>query len=774
MTAAAHNFFRCLPALFALEVFGFGTGLVAADDPGRLFLSATIGTGGETTFKGVALRTGPAKEATVCFDTELLRMSAGWTHGFVSPVNLMSRGEYPTNQGPLTFLTRNRPGWEKGGALGSPRPQPFGPLPAGWAKYRGLYAWDDAVAISYTVGNCDVLETPEYDPAEKVFSRSFNLGKSAEPLALLVCELPARKGKKEFTERVGDGKLGHIVLESASDVIAAGVQGAPKEASWEIKDNHLYLKLPPFPQPVKFRVALWKGDREDGLDRFVEWFFKGPPFANPKLFTTGGALRWPETVTTKGEVAPDKAAYVVDTLTLPLKNPYGSEMLLGGFDFFTDGRRAAVCTFHGDVWMVSGIDEKLEKLTWKRFAAGLYHALGLRIVNDQIYVLGRDQITRLHDLNNDGEADFYENFNNDCQVTKNFHEFALDLQTDAAGNFYFAKAGPVKNGGRGFETIAEHHGAMFKVSPGGKKFEVIATGFRAPNGMGVGPNGELTAGDNEGTWTPTCRLNWVRPGGFYGVVDLAHRTPLPTDYDRPLCWLPKSVDNSPGSQVWVTTDKWGPFTGRLLHLSYGTCSLFHVLKEEVGGQAQGGVVRFPLNFSSGVMRARFNPRDHQLYVAGMKGWQTSAIQPGCLQRVRFTGQPVCLPLELRATTKGIRITFTEPLDAKAAADVENYSVAQWNYLWSASYGSPEISTKAAPPTPGEDGKEWSKDQKQQRVHDDMAIKSASLSADGRTVFLEIPDIGPVMQMQIKYRLATADGRPVNQEISNTVHRLTAE
>ena len=44
----------------------------------------------------------------------------------------------------------------------------------------------------------------------------------------------------------------------------------------------------------------------------------------------------------------------------------------------------------------------------------------------------------------------------------------------------------------------------------------------------------------------------------------------------------------------MTSDKWGPFKGRLLHLSYGTCSLFLVLKEEVNGQVQGGVVRFPL------------------------------------------------------------------------------------------------------------------------------------------------------------------------------------
>jgi glucose/arabinose dehydrogenase len=96
----------------------------------------------------------------------------------------------------------------------------------------------------------------------------------------------------------------------------------------------------------------------------------------------------------------------------------------------------------------------LENVSWKRYAAGLFQALGLKIVDNQVYVLGRDQITRLHDLNNDGEADFYENFNNDMQVTPGFHEFAFDLQTDPDGNFYFSKGGPVNPGGSGWDRSA--------------------------------------------------------------------------------------------------------------------------------------------------------------------------------------------------------------------------------------------------------------------------------------------------------------------------------
>src|SRR5436190_724596 len=55
-------------------------------------------------------------------------------------------------------------------------------------------------------------------------------------------------------------------------------------------------------------------------------------------------------------------------------------------------------------------------------------------------------MTRLHDLNNDGEADYYEAFNYDVHTTTGFHEFPFDLQTDPQRNFYFAKAGPVRDG----------------------------------------------------------------------------------------------------------------------------------------------------------------------------------------------------------------------------------------------------------------------------------------------------------------------------------------
>jgi hypothetical protein len=109
------------------------------------------------------------------------------------------------------------------------------------------------------------------------------------------------------------------------------------------------------------------------------------------------------------------------------------------------------------------------------------------------------------------------------QVTPGFHEFAFDLNRDSKGNFYFTKSGPVNPGGSGWGPLGEHNGCVLKISSDGSKFEVYATGVRAPNGMGVGPGDVITVGDNQGTWVPACYVHIVKPGDFITVADLAHR-----------------------------------------------------------------------------------------------------------------------------------------------------------------------------------------------------------------------------------------------------------
>ena len=58
-----------------------------------------------------------------------------------------------------------------------------------------------------------------------------------------------------------------------------------------------------------------------------------------------------------------------------------------------------------------------------------------------------------------------------------------------------------------------------------------------------------------------------------------------------------------------------------------------------------------------------------------------------------------------------------------------------------------------------------------KKHDPLTVKSATLSADKKSVFLEIPDIKPVMQMQIKFTIKSADGAELRSEVINSIHAL---
>lgn len=310
-------------------------------------------------------------------------------------------------------------------------------------------------------------------------------------------------------------------------------------------------------------------------------------------------------IVTRGEVGhSDLMPYVVDTITLPYDNPWNTLMYASGHDFFSDRTHgdAAVGMSHGDVWIVRGIDDSLSELRWSRFATGLSSPLGLKIVDDVVYVTCHDQITRLHDLNSDGEADYYECFNNDCQVTRSHHRFATNLDTDPDGNFYYTKCTEEGN--------SDHGGTVIRISKDG-------TGLRNPNGMAISPDGLITYGKQQGGWIPSSGIQIVREGGFYGYMPAHHREIPPTDFEQPLCWIPHGVDNSCGGQAWVPRDdqRWEPLAGSLLHFSYGKCSMFVVPCEVIDGTWQGAVVPLPgVSFRSSAMRARFRPEDGQLYL----------------------------------------------------------------------------------------------------------------------------------------------------------------
>jgi putative heme-binding domain-containing protein len=515
---------------------------------------------------------------------------------------------------------------------------------------------------------------------------------------------------------------------------------------WEYKDQCLLLRIPTG-DPVNLEiahVAFKTGDVD--TKRLAKEIRSDQQPAALKPLILGGPKNWPEIL--KSPLIRDTTSgpFAVDVFERPTKNPWNAQLRLTGIDFLPDGNTLVAAAWDGSVWRVSGFsDETTKEITWQRIAAGLFQPLGIKWIDGKIFVTCRDQLAVLHDLNGNGETDWYQCLNNDHQVTEHFHEFAMGLQTDEKGNFYYAKSA------RHAKTaLVPHHGTLLKVSPDGEQTEILANGFRAANGVCINPDGSFLVTDQEGHWNPKNRINWVRSGEFYGNMFGYHDITDDSDsaMQDPLCWITNEFDRSPSELLWVDSGQWGPLNGSLLNFSYGFGEIHIVPHEQVDGKMQGGLCAFPLpRFPTGVMRGRFHPQDGQLYCCGMFAWSSSQTQPGGLYRVRYTGKPVHLPTGLRATTDGIEVEFSGKLDEASAADVANFSIKSWGLKRTANYGSDHYNEQK------------------------LQIEKANLLEDGRTVRLSIPDIKPTWGMEIKFSLKSDRGKPVTGRIHNSIFRL---
>jgi hypothetical protein len=666
--------------------------------------------------KGIAVRLddGPGGltkgRAWMTYDHDTMRLASATTGEFVDWRGIAYDGSHGTHTsltGTRHLLNPPGPGWAHPdtGSWDDPRPldragKPYGPLPREWAQYRGAYLHGSRVVLSYTVGDTSVLDSPgwlDYGTTP-VFFRTLNLGEVRKPLVLrLTADDPALNvhvnGDARFSREKGFAVL-HIAPGAARNL-------------------RLYLS-----KLEAANLAALTAAENSPLD------------LTP--LTKGGPSRWPQVVETQVQRGAEDGPFAADTLPLPEANPWKAWLRPGGFDFTPDGKSVVVAMWNGDVWRVDGLTES--KLRWRRMAAGLFQPLGVKFRGGELFITCRDQLARLDDLNGDGETDFVACFNNDAQVTEHFHEFAMGLQTDAAGNFYYAKSAR-----HALPALVPHHGTLLRVSADGARTDILATGFRAANGVCLNDDGSFFVTDQEGHWTPKNRINRVTPGGFYGnlfgytfVTDTSDAAMQP-----PLVWITNEMDRSPAELVRVPVSEWGILGGTLLNLSYGTGKIFAVPHEQVDGVWQGAVCALPLPaFPSGVQRGRFGA-DGALYACGMFAWAGNATAPGGFYRIRRTEKPAYVPVAIYARAGELEVVFSDP---PPALDAAKCSCKVWSLKRSANYGSSHIGERSLP--------------------------LAAVKVTGNSVTLVLPDLAATQC----YELVLA-GPGFERVLHGTIHRL---
>ena len=678
----------------------------------------------------------------VCFDPDLLRVALVWREnedGEFLQMNGMGPGSYrvpsqkaPSGQNALPKpigepLLANGiyPGWYVGEGepkLEDPREKSvdkeevgLGPLPREMGRFEKIeFSTTGGVTLSYLVGETAVSESfVSRSNGGGGFSRLLTVGPRDATLTLVI-------------GRVSGGD--HVGVTGAE----LGVAG-----------DFWLAKFPASPIETHAKVGALS-EEADWLKSASDFSKVSGPAASAPGAPVSATSRWPGTLTVKTELAGEKQGLVRDDVGLPLPNPRKRNVRLSGFDFFSDGR-AAVCTFDGDVWIVSGLEGDLAKVEWKRFSSGLHEPMGLEIVDDEIYVFDRNGIWIV-------KEGVHQMFCDLVAQTAETREFAMDLYAKPGGGFYIAKGGQVGS------SRGKYNGTIIGVAADGQSFEVVATGLRQPY-IGVDPKtGMVTSSDQQGHWKPATPIYVIEKGSYYGFqpAKFGDKAKHPQAIDEPAVWIPHFVNQSGASQVWLRDAKMGPLNDSLLHIGYNRPELFKVYLDEgerKDAAVQGAVAPVMKGFGTGPLHGRVHPIDGSLYLAGFKIWGTVGAEISGLYRLRWAGGANYVPREVRSDERGILLSFDDELDEAIATSVATYTVDRWNYLRSHEYGSGNYQLD------GEPGQET------------LPVTSAYLSKDRKSVFLGVPNMQPVHSMRLTYRVAAPTEMPLIQNAYLTVHEL---
>lgn len=394
---------------------------------------------------------------------------------------------------------------------------------------------------------------------------------------------------------------------------------------------------------------------------------------------------------------------------------------VGGMDFLSDGRMVlSTWDPNGSVYILDNVETgDPSKITVKLIGSGLAEPLGLKVVNDEIYILQKQELTKLIDHNGDELIDEYETISNAWKVSANFHEFAFGLaykeDNSGKGYFYGTLATAIEAGGASSSPQIQDRGKIFKISKENGTLKFLGHGLRTPNGIGIGVDNEIFVADNQGDWLPACKIIHIKENSYdwFGSRSVDPVGTAALKEKKPVVWLPQDeIGNSP-SQMSVISE--GVYKGQMIHGEVTHGGIKRVFVEKVNGEYQGTVFRFIQGLEAGINRLCWGP-DGGLYVGGIGStgnWgQEGKLYYG-LQRLEYNKASTFEMLAVRAKSNGLEIEFTEPLKEGDGWNTKDFEVKRWWYEPTINYGGPKMDET------------------------ELNVLSATVSKDRKKVFLEL-------------------------------------
>ncbi|MDA7537517.1 c-type cytochrome [bacterium] len=662
--------------------------------------------------RGLVVRV--AEDTYVAYDTDLCRMAVAWSGGFLTEESLALKAYHeplakkgggqkilPSPIGTPLAATGLYPGIQLGTEpkLEDPRPAGKaeeeigrGALPKGQVRWRSVEVIGKHVKIRYDIGETWIEEIPAAF-GKKSFRRHFRIGAHPESALSLVlgnghCEIAGKSSRARLTQREG---MQILTLPESTDMQTfTVVQSAQK------------------------------------IERELPWNVPPKDWGNASLL-------WQNTIKTQGELAENNTDYVLDSIPLPMSNDERRNVRPIDIAFADD--YAVVVTFDGDLWKVSGLEGDLKEIEWRRIAGGLHEPSGVRIKGDEIFVFGRNGVTKI--IRENGRL-VYQNYSSDFWQSAETRDFAHSLDFDSKGQLFISK------GGQQNDFPSKHSGRVLKIDHD-KKVSVFASGLRNVYFSFRPGTDEIYASDQQGHWVPATPIHRIVKGGYYGFQPAAPWGVPEPEVTSPLCWIPHTIAGSGLGVVWSDQKRFGPLSDSLLYLDYRRPGILRTYLNERDGQAAS--VLMPTEVDFPLLKGAINPADGQLYVLGFQIFSTNSKPIRGMGRLRYTGKPSVLPTRVIAGKNAVTLTFDQPLDSS----VGTVTARRWNYQRSATYGSGHYRPD------GKSGEEL------------LPVSEIEFSEDRRSILVATPELSPVHQLAVSYELKTASGQSFSNAAYLTLH-----
>jgi hypothetical protein len=180
----------------------------------------------------------------------------------------------------------------------------------------------------------------------------------------------------------------------------------------------------------------------------------------------------------------------------------------------------------------------------------------------------------------------------------------------------------------------------------------------------------------------------------------------------------------------------GPFKGQFIYGDVGRGGIYRAFLEKVKGEWQGAVFCMSGGLEVGVQRVRTGA-DGEIYVGGLgngghsnQGWNGTTF--GLQRLTPKAGANVFEIKAVRSRAGGMELEFTKPVSA-GAGDKARYSVNQWRYTPTSSYGGNKVDNQG------------------------KTISNVQVSPDKKSVFLQIDGLKTGQVTFIQTNGVTAEG-----------------